>query len=31
VMPGCCRRRKAGRRGACGCQRRVPSRPSGAQ
>ena len=30
VMPGC-RRRGGGRRGACGCQRRFPSRPSSAQ
>jgi predicted Fe-Mo cluster-binding NifX family protein len=31
VMPGCCRRRRGGRRGACGCQRRFLSRPSSVQ
>jgi predicted Fe-Mo cluster-binding NifX family protein len=28
VMPGCCRRRRGGRRGACGCQRGFLSPPS---
>jgi hypothetical protein len=31
VMPGCCRRRRAGRRGVCGCQRGFLSRPSSAR
>lgn len=31
VMPGCCRRRRGGRRGACGCQRNFVSRRSSVQ
>ena len=31
VMPGCCRRRRGGRRGACGCQRGFLSRRPSAQ
>jgi hypothetical protein len=31
VMPGCCRRRRGGRRGACGCQKGIRSRRPSAQ